>query len=384
MFGDGRWADGGGLYLRVRRNGSSKAWVFRFTLHGKKIDMGLGSAGAVTLKAARELAGEARAALATGFDPREVKPPSNGLVTAPGPVLVFRQALTDYITLNESRWSNFKHSQQWWNTLDRHAPGIMDMPVDKIETVDVVRALESIWNVKIETARRVRGRIEKVLSYCIALGLRKGPNPAAWKDNLEFVLPKQNRRVKHHAAVAVDEVPAVYSAAGNRTGQGYRLLQFVCLTALRSGEARFLEWADIGDDKIVIPAERMKAGRDHRIPVGKQLAEFLAGLPVTVPLVFPNRHGGACSDMTISMSLKRLDWDATPHGMRACFANWCARKGVMRELAEDQLAHLIGDATERAYRRDDYLERRRAVMEAWAAFVTGSLVDVSDAGRVKG
>ena len=366
--GDGLHSDGGGLFLRVR--GNSKVWLFRFTRDGKKREMGL---GAVSLAEARLKAADARAKVSDGIDPiaNRTKPERQRIT--------FKGAVDRHLKTNNPTWSNPKHRQQWHNTLHTYAAPLMHMPVDEITTAHVADCLMPIWLEKAETASRVRGRIEKVLSACIARGERLGPNPAALKDNLQHILPKQAVTVKHHAAVPVDEAPAAFAAlwGKRRAGQGYAAAVTMILSACRSGEVRHMQWDDIVNTTITLPAERMKMRRNHRIPVNWGLALHLSETPrwAGTKLIHPSRSTNrSISDMTIAQAMRRSGLgDYTPHGWRSTLSVWAKREGFARELAEDQLAHTIGSKVERAYQREDYLEQRRAMMERWSQFLAGGL-----------
>lgn len=374
--GDGMHSDGGGLFLRVK--GEARSWVFRFTVEGRKREMGLGSAGAVSLASAREKAAQAREALAAGRNPLDEKP----AVQAPSPRRsgppTFRAAARAYIANRQATWSNPKHAAQWSSSLDKHAAKLMPMRVDEVTTADVVEVLQPIWMEKRETASRVRQRIERILGAAIALGHRPGPNPAALRDGLDLVLPDQRRGrvIRHHAAVPVSDAPEAFRAilAKRDAGVGYQGLITVILTGLRSGEVRRLEWGDLDGETLTIPAERMKARRPHRAPISPAIACHLSHLPrwAGSDLVHPGQGGRPMSDMTLAQALKRSGYaDATPHGWRSTLADWASAQGWPRDLAEDQLAHLIGNDTERAYRRGDFLDRRRPMMLAWSRYLLG-------------
>lgn len=385
--GDGMHSDGGGLFLAV--GGERRRWVFRFTATvaggRKKRELGLGSAASVSLAVAREKAAEARALVAGGGDPIAAKAEARNSAAAPRGeqrcgAPTFAEAMRSYITARQPTWSNPKHAAQWASSLERHATSLMVLPVDEIATAEISAVLMPVWLELPETASRVRQRIERILGAQIALGNRPPPNPAALRDNLEHVLPDQRkvREVRHHAAIPVGEAPAAFAAtwAKRDAGFGYAGLITVALTALRSGEVRRLEWVDVESLAIVIPKGRMKARRQHRVPVTPLLAQHLGTQPrwADTTLVHPGQQGRPMSDMTLAKALTGSGWrEATPHGWRSTFSDWANGEGWPRELIEDQLAHQIGTAVERAYRRGDYLERRREMMEAWETYVAGSL-----------
>lgn len=358
---DGTIGDGGGLYLRTRKGRST--WMFRTTVDGKSRDIGL---GALSLTEARSRATEMRESVASG----EILAPATPVAQTP----TFREAMDRYLHLRGAEWSNSKHAAQWPSSLGTYAKNLMRMPVDQITTRDVAACLIPIWHTKQETASRVRQRIERILSATIALGERSGPNPAVLRDNLELVLGKQKQIVKHHAALPFVDAPECFSRMwqARDTGQGARGVLLVMLTALRSGEVRGLRWDDIDGDVITIPAERMKARRPHRVPITGKLAELLDEMPHMAhsPLILPSSRNGIISDATIKAAMKRQGYGAyTPHGFRSTFSDWAHSNDWPNRHVEDALAHTIGSAVERAYRRADYLEQRRPLMDSWERFL---------------
>jgi len=357
---DGRYSDGGGLWFEVR--GNSRRFFFRFTWQGAKRDIAIGPFPTTTLAKARAIATEHRQNIADGIDPR--RPNDKGGET-------LGQMLSEYMDLNSAIWRNQKHRQQWTNSLEQHAGALLELPARDITTADVVGVMTPIWRTKTETATRVRQRLEKVLNYAIAMGQASPPNAALWGGNLEFALPKPAKVVVHHAAASVGAVPGIYAALAARKGTGSAAMRFCILTACRSGEARHLEWADVGADTIVIPAERMKMNRPHRIPITPALAELLDAQERFNKIVFPSQTMKPLSDMALAMSLRRIGYnDITPHGFRSTFSQWAYDNNWGRDLVEDALAHQIGTVVERAYRRGDFLEQRRELMAAWADVVT--------------
>lgn len=369
----GMHADGGGLYLRISAGANSgKRWVFVYfrPRDRKRCEMGLGSTSAVSLARARQKAAEARALLADGLDPLTAK-----RSTADTPT--FGEAADQLIASMETSWRNAKHKAQWVMTLGNYAKAIRTKPVDQITTEDVLSVVRAIWLTKPETASRLRGRIEKVLDYAKAHGHRDGPNPAAWRGHLSLILPPpQKLKRGHHARMDIDEVPAFIARLREREGVAARCLEFLILTATRSGEALGARWDEmsLGAKVWTIPAQRMKSGREHRVPLSNRALGILAQME---PLrdgdhVFPGqRRGKPLSEMALQMVLRRMEIkDATVHGFRSCFRDWAGnRTSFPREIAEHALAHVIGDKAEQAYRRDDALERRRPLMEGWARFL---------------
>lgn len=368
--GPGMHNDGAGLYLRVK--GDSRSWVFRFTHASKKREMGLGSAGAVSLADARSRAQTAREQVAQGIDPVDARK------ATPAPVaeaaITFAAALDRYLKLRTGSWTSAKHRQNWENTLTIHAGALMEMPVDTIRPADVVAVLAPIWTSKKDTARRVRQRIERVLAACIVLDERPEPNPAAWRDRLEFVLDAQPRDVTHHPSVPFEDAPAAFRKFWDRrdAGQGARGLLLAMLLAMRTGEVRGLCWSEVQGDTIVIPKDRMKTKRDHRIALAPRVADWIDTLPRIsgTDLVLPSSKLGQISNMTITKALRNAGYgDFTTHGFRSTFSMWANAAGYRRDYIEDALAHQIGNEVERAYRRGDYLEQRRDMMVGWAGYL---------------
>lgn len=368
----GLYADGGGLYLRVTAGkNSGKRWVFLYRRpgDGKRCEMGLGGTLAVPLAKARQKASEARAMLADGRDPLAARKAEQRMPT-------FGEMADQLIKSMGPSWRNVKHRAQWVMTLREYAKPFRDMPVDQIGTADVLEVLRPIWQTKAETASRVRGRIEKVLDAAKAQGFRSGENPAAWRGHLALILPKRQKLTRgHHARMPIDEVPGFMASLREREAVAARCLEFAILTAARSGEALGARWEeiDLAAKVWTVPPQRMKSAREHRIPLTGQALAILTEME---PLrdgdyVFPGqRRGKPLSTMALEMVLRRMGIEgATVHGFRSCFRDWAGnRTSFPRELAEHALAHVIGDKAEQAYRRDDALERRRPLMEAWENF----------------
>jgi integrase len=382
--------DGGGLYLRVSATGA-KSWVFRFQLDGRRRDMGLGPFPDISLAEARGKAADHRKQRHEGIDPLEAKVARRqALRVSVAKGRTFHECAVEFIEKNRAGWRNAKHRQQWENTLATYVyPTFGELPVSAIDAGLVVQVLDPIWAEKPETASRVRGRIEAVLDAATVRGFRQGPNPAQWKGNLAHVLPApaKMRNVAHHAALPFDEMPEFLAALRGRNGMAARALEFTALTAARTGEALGSRWGEIDVHAKVwtIPAARMKAGREHRVPLSDAALEVLAqvrqlalqenGEPASAAPVFPGpRRALPMSNMTMLMLLRRMKRDdLTAHGFRSSFSDWAAECTTHpREVVEMALAHAIGNKVEAAYRRGDLFEKRRQLMEAWGRFCTTS------------
>jgi integrase len=378
--------DGGGLYLRVSPTGS-KSWVFRFQIDGKRRDMGLGPYPDISLAEARTRALAHRKERHDGIDPLDAKRAqrqAQRLSVAKG--RTFREVAEEFISRNEAAWRNAKHRQQWRNTLATYVyPTLGELPVSAIDAGLVVQVLDPIWAEKPETASRVRGRIEAVLDAATVRGFRQGPNPAQWKSNLAHILPARARvrKVAHHAALPFDDVPAFLTVLRGRAGMAARALEFAIFTAARTGEVLGARWGEIDlTGKVwTVPAERMKAHREHRVPLSaaavavletmRPLALARDGNPDPAAPVFPAPGGAVCmSNMVFLMLLRRMGrYDLTAHGFRSTFSDWAAeRTAFPREVVEMALAHAIENKVERAYRRGDLSQKRRRLMADWARF----------------
>ncbi len=368
----GMHADGGGLYLRITAGKSSgKRWVFlyRRPADGKRCELGLGGARAVPLARAREKATKARTCVADGRDPLAVKSADDRMPT-------FGELADCHIAAMSPGWRNSKHRAQWEMTLRVYAKPLRAKLVNEITTADVLAVLQPIWRTIPETASRVRGRIENVLDAAKAQGYRSGENPAAWRGHLKLILPARQKLTRgHHARMPIDDVPGFMAKLRAREAVAARCLEFAILTAARSGEAMGARWdeIDFATRIWIIPASRMKAAREHRIPLCGRALAILTEMQTLQDRqnVFPGqRRGKPLSVMALEMVLRRMAIEgATVHGFRSCFRDWAGnRTSFPRELAEHALAHVIGDKAEQAYRRDDALERRRPLMESWAAF----------------
>ncbi|MFO7482814.1 tyrosine-type recombinase/integrase [Oceanibaculum nanhaiense] len=386
----GLYPDGDGLYLQVARTGS-KSWVLRYRLNGRKTprDMGLGPVRLVSLSEARGKAQEARRLLLEKIDPLEQRRHARAQRAADAAgTISFREAADRYVKAQAPGWKNEKHKDQWETTLDRYVhPVVGTLPVNLVEIGHVMKILEPIWTVKTETASRVRGRIEAVLDWAAAHGYRKGDNPARWKGQLEVLLPAPAKvaRVKHHPALPYKELPDFIRLLRNQEGVGALALEFTILTAARTGETIGASWEemDLTERVWIVPAERIKAGREHRVPLSYRAVEILRimrDMRVS-DFVFPGlRKGKPLSNMTMLGVLKRMGCGhLTTHGFRSSFRDWAAEcTNYPGEMAEMALAHTIGNKVEAAYRRGDLFDRRRQMMRDFAAYCGGSGQAVAD------
>lgn len=362
----GRHSDGGGLYLAISESGA-RSWLFMFKKAGRRREMGLGSARAVPLTVARTMAAEARQHVASGRDPlaMRVQPAA----------MTFRNAAAALVESMSPSWRNAKHHAQWTMTLTVYCAPIAALAVSEISTDDVLRVLKPLWLTKPETASRLRGRIERTLDFAKARGMRSGENPARWRGHLDALLPKRPKLTRgHHKALPFDDVPEFVAKLRERTGPAPAGLEFAILTAARSGEVLGARWQEIDLQARVwtVPAERMKAGREHRVPLSDRAVAILKSMHSqrVSEFVFPGMKADRpLSIMALEMVLRRMKVDATVHGFRSAFRDWTGeRTAFPREVAEAALAHLVGDEVERAYRRGDALDKRRGLMDAWASF----------------
>ncbi|TRD10912.1 DUF4102 domain-containing protein [Erythrobacter insulae] len=376
----GRHGDGGGLHLLVKPTGA-RSWVFRFMLNGKSRDGGLGAAGqgGMSLADARDEAAALRLKVKAGIDPIEERDreAAQALAAAQAAKVAgttFKDVASAYIAANEGSWRNPKHRQQWRNTLDTYVyPVIGDLPVAEVETAHVLKILEPIWKEKPETASRIRGRIETVLDSAKARGYRQGENPALWRGHLAQILPARTRLSRgHHKALPYEEIPAFVRSLHEREAVAALALEYTILTAARSGEVIGATWAEVDLEKGIwtIPAERMKAAKEHRVPLLPRAVAILESLePLGSLYLFPGPQGGKLSGMAMSMLMRRMKVDATVHGFRSGFRDWAAEcTGYAHEVAEMALAHTIENKVERAYRRGDLFDKRRRLMADWAIY----------------
>ena len=383
----GRYGDGGGLYLLVR-GPEAKFWLFRYTAEGKAREAGLGAAGgpsAVSLADARVKARQLHDMAREGRDPLLERDAERDARAARAKLaeirlMTFRQVADAYIAAHEASWRNARHRQQWTNTLEAHAHPILgDLPVADVDTGAVMRVLEPIWHETPETASRVRGRIESILDYAKARGWRDAENPARWRGHVANMLPRRSKLnpVTHHPALTWRAIGAFMAELKKQEGLGALALRFTILAAARTGETLGARWPeiDMAGALWTVPAPRMKAGREHRVPLSDAV---LAILRAVTPLrddargdrVFPGvRAGASLSSSAMLAALSRMGRAGlTVHGFRSTFRDWAAETGQPWDVAEQALAHTIGNAVQAAYQRGDLLERRRKLMDTWAAF----------------
>ena len=378
----GKFGDGGGLVLQVTQGADGqlrRSWVFRYTIAGRGRYMGLGSLTTVSLVEARAAALECRKLLHAGTDPIEQRNAARAGRTAEAArTTTFNECLAAYVAAHRNAWRNDKTRKQWDTPLRRSiSPLLGKLPVAQIDTPILIKALRPVWDRTPSTAARVRGRIEQILDWATVSGFRQGPNPAKWSGHLEFLLPAARKvaPVQHHAAMPYREVSAFMAQLRKLDGAVGRALEFLILTATRSGEARGATWDEIDTDAKVwcIPGARTKAGREHRVPLPPRALAIInerLALRRKENTVFPGRSGGIVSESGFHYIMQSLDrGDYTVHGFRSSFRDWCGEQtNFPREIAEAALGHRVGNEVEQAYRRGDALEKRRKLMDAWASY----------------
>lgn len=371
--------DGRGLYLQIAQSGS-KSWVLRYMLKGRSREMGLGSVQAVSLETARKKASAHRDLLAEGIDPIESRNAALlALELEKARQISFDECAAAYIKSHRAGWKNAKHAAQWENTLKTYAsPTIGHLPVQEVDDVHVMTALEPIWHTKTETASRVRNRIELVLDWAKARKYRSGENPARWRGHLDKILPKRSNiaPTKHHAALPYADAPVFMTQLRARTGVAAKALEFVILTAARVSEAINATWDEV-DTKSrtwTVPASRMKAKRAHRVPLSAAAMKVIADMRAQKQSdsIFPGwRIKRAITDAGCLKLLRDMGYaELTVHGFRSTFRDWCAEHtNYPRDVCEMALAHTINDKAEAAYRRGDLLEKRTQLMDDWARYL---------------
>lgn len=375
----GLHADGNGLYLQVSRSGT-KSWIFRFMLNKKARAMGLGPVDLVSLSEARIKSFECRRLLLEGTDPiekRRLSRQEKALEAAK--VVTFDECAKAYIEAHRSGWKNAKHASQWTNTLDTYAsPVIGKLSIQSIDTALVMKVLEPIWREKTETASRLRNRMELVLAWATVRGFRVGDNPARWQGHLDHLLPKRSdvQRVQHFAALPFSEIGEFMARLRTLDGMASLALEFQILTATRPGEVFGARWSEfnMAEELWIIPPDRMKAKREHRVPLSTRALEILKAAQVhqmNDGFVFSGRSGKKplSNGAFLALLKKRLGKSITAHGFRSTFRDWAAERTTFaREVVEMALAHTIKDATEAAYRRGDLILKRRVLMNEWSTF----------------
>lgn len=391
----GYHADGAGLHLCVKATGG-KSWIFRYRFGGKEREMGLGPLHTISLAEAREKALAQRKMLLDGVDPLAAKHASEvQRKLAEASVITFDTAATSYIASHRAGWKNEKHAEQWTNTLTTYAsPVFGSLPVADITTPLVLRVLEPIWTTKTETASRVRGRVEKVLDWCKTQGYRTGDNPAAWRGHLENLLsaPQKTKKVEHHPALPWREIGAFMQALRTMPGTAALATEFIILTNCRTSEAIEARWAeiDMGEKRWTIPSSRMKAAKEHTIPLSDAALAVLQRLKAESKegeFLFPGgKKNTPLSNMACLALLKRMGrGDLTVHGFRSSFRDWAGEATAHpREVVEHAMSHQLKDKAEAAYQRGSLLERRRVLMADWANYcaqpaATGVVVPLQSA-----
>ncbi len=375
----GMWCDGGGLYLQCTAGADDrlrKSWLFRYASDGRERQMGLGPLDAVSLAEAREKAADCRRLRLAGIDPiahRDATRMQAALDAAKA--MTFDECRDAYIKAHAAGWRNAKHRQQWESTLKTYcSPVFGKVSVQAVDVALVMKAVEPIWATKPETASRLRGRIESILDWAKVRDMRTGDNPARWRGHLDQLLPAPNkvRKVKHHAALPYPEIGAFMAELRGRDGVAALALEFAILTATRTNEVLGAKWDEIDGQVWTIPASRMKAGREHRVPLSDAAMTIIERMKAVRAndYVFPGDRRDMLSNMALLMTLRRMGrGDLTTHGFRATFRTWAAERSQFpREVVESALAHVIGNKVEAAYQRGDLFDKRRRLMEAWAKY----------------
>ena len=364
-----------GLLIVVKDSGA-KSWILRTVIGNRRCSVGLGPYPEISLSEARNKARSYKKDVREGKDPLEEKRRIKaGLMRLNGR-MTFAKAAKGCHEKKISEFRNDKHGRDWISSINRYAfPVIGNLPVDEIDLPHILKILEPVWHEKTETATRLRQRIENVLAWATVSGYRKGDNPARWKGHLDAILPKPSKikKVEHFKALAWQNIGAFMQDLRNRNGFGARCLEWIILTVARSGEARLATWDEIDLESLTwtIPSERMKTGKEHKVPLVDDAIKLLDALPrfQGSDYIFTAARGGPLSDMTISAVCRRMQVNAVPHGFRSTFRDWCAENtNFPREVAEQALAHSIGNQVEAAYRRGDLFGKRRKLMVAWSAY----------------
>ena len=369
----GKYADMGGLYLEVSST-LRKTWIFRYMIAGRRREMGLGSLDVVSLSQARARILEVRKILSDGLDPIEVRETERRQVASRGVTLA--ECVSQYVESKRHAWTCAKQAPDWIASFKNHAAPLMELPVSEIDRDGVLRVLRAVWYAKPETGKRVRNRLERVLGYAKVMGYRTGENPAQWRDNLDHVLPTRASvaPVVNFPSMNRNELPSFMKALAHQQGAAYRALEFLIFTAARTNEVLKARWADIDFEAAVwtVPWEGMKKKRTHRVPLSRQALEVLRTQRTFVESewVFPGRIcGRPLSNMALLMVMRRMGRFEVSHGFRSTFKDWAAECTEFGdELSEKALAHQVKDQTKAAYQRGDMLEKRKAMMQAWADY----------------
>jgi len=380
----GMHGDGNGLYLQVARGGA-KSWVLRYKVAGQSHHLGLGPLHAISLAEARARAADARRLLVDGLDPIETKRKARTAAQLEAArMMTFNQCADAYVQAHRAGWRSDKHAAQWPATIKAYASPIFGaLPVQVIDTSLVMKAIEPIWATKPETANRLRGRIESVLDWAKARGFRAGENPARWKGHLDQLLPARSkvRRVEHHAALPYRQIGSFMTGLRQQDMVAARALELAILTAARTSEVLNATWdeIDLVNKVWAIPGARMKSGKDHKIPLSAPAIAIIESMQAIRKgaFVFPGRKGyRPLSNMAFLMLLRRMGrGDLTAHGFRSSFRDWCAEQtNFPSEVAEAALAHVVSDKVVSAYRRTDFFDRRRQMMEAWARYCSAPVI----------
>ena len=392
----GRHTDGGGLQLLVKKSGA-RPWVFRYMLDRQSSDIGLGAASGpnvISLAEARDKAIDLRRLVQSGLDPLQERMRIDAQKDAQAQgadvaAITFMTSAEAYIAAHSDSWKNAKHRAQWPSTLKRYVYPVMgDLPAADISTEHVMAVIEPIWKTKPETASRVRGRIETILDAAKARGYRQGENPARWRGRISLMLPARAKLSRsHHRALPYADIPTFIQALQSKDAIAALALEFTILTAARSGEAIGATWEEVDLAKAIwtIPAERIKAGKEHRVPLADRSIEILK---ITKALgsdhLFGGSKDGPLSNMAMAMMLRRMDVNATVHGFRSGFRDWAAEStGFAHEVCEMALAHTIANQSEAAYRRGDLFEKRRKLMDAWATYCATPIADAENVTPIR-
>jgi integrase len=371
----GRYAVGNGAYLQISQR-HTRAWIFRYRVGERQYHMGLGPCEYVTLQEARSKAWEAQRLRLNGVDPLEAKRQQKAARRPSVAARSFKDCAIAYIDAHQAGWRGNGSRNQWTQSLEKYVfPKLGHLSIAEIDTPRVLSVLEPIWTKIPETARRIRNRIELILGYAVTHGLRSGDNPARWTAHLQNILPRVNGKT-HLPAMPWQEMPAFMKRLCAEPENAARALELQILTAARPGEILGMKWDEVRDDVWIIPAERMKSGREHRVPLSPAAVRLLKFLPRVGDYVFVGRDSfRPPAAQTLVRQLRAMDVsNITAHGFRSAFRDWAAEAtSFENHVVEMALAHTVGNGVERAYRRGDLFEKRRALLEAWSAYLSGGM-----------